>query len=130
MDKNKAYARHKQYKATPERQYAYLQGACTSNGIVLSITLEEYKLLRSQPCHYCGHKLPITGYCLDRKDGTIGYTIDNCVPCCTVCNFTKHTVWSYEEYKQIAVVVSRLLDERLLNGVVSTFPHDHITHKE
>lgn len=26
---------------------------------------------------------------IDRVDNSVGYTIENCVPCCTSCNFMK-----------------------------------------
>jgi hypothetical protein len=35
-------------------------------------------------CFYCGDKLETIG--LDRIDNTKGYTEDNIVPCCTICN--------------------------------------------
>lgn len=28
---------------------------------------------------------------VDRKDNNIGYTVDNCVPCCSECNYAKRT---------------------------------------
>ena len=130
MNKELAYKRHNRYKSQPNRQYAYLKGKCRRNGVELSLTLEQYIELRKMPCHYCGHKLPLTGYCLDRKDGTIGYSVDNTVPCCTICNFTKHSIWSYEEYIEIAKVVSIVLDRRILSGNKSLLPHDRIKHKE
>jgi hypothetical protein len=46
-------------------------------------------------CHYCGtppqkhKKLVYTG--IDRKDSSLGYTVDNCVSCCTTCNTAKGT---------------------------------------
>jgi hypothetical protein len=128
MSNEKVYQRHHRYKSMPHRQYAYLIGRCRQNQTEITITLEQYEELRKQPCHYCGHALPPTGYCLDRKDAVVGYTPENTVPCCTVCNFTKHSIWSYNEYREIAVVVSKLLDTRLQTGVTSTFPHDHRKH--
>jgi hypothetical protein len=29
---------------------------------------------------------------IDRVDNTKGYTLENCVPCCTRCNLAKHTM--------------------------------------
>ena len=37
-------------------------------------------------CSYC-HEYPASG--LDRVDATKGYTLENTVPCCVLCNFTK-----------------------------------------
>lgn len=42
-------------------------------------------------CYYCGKKY-IEGEHLngiDRKDNNLDYTIDNCVTCCTMCNYMK-----------------------------------------
>jgi hypothetical protein len=40
-----------------------------------------------QPCHYCGGMLlDETGCGLDRRNNSIGYTIENVLPCCGVCN--------------------------------------------
>lgn len=53
------------------------------------------------PCHYCGQfpdnkikrfqdKFTYSG--IDRKDNTKGYTEDNVVPCCKICNKMKGTL--------------------------------------
>lgn len=60
------------------------------------ITREHWDLLRSQPCSYCRCPNPNA---VDRDDNTLGYTIDNTVPCCQVCNFTKHSS-SREDFKE------------------------------
>ena len=33
---------------------------------------------------------------IDRVDSTMGYAIDNCVPCCKTCNIAKHTMTTIE----------------------------------
>lgn len=61
-------------------------------------------------CHYCGENvewqphqcyknrnLSKGGYYLDRKDNSIGYTKDNCVVCCTLCNMVKGKNLTYDE---------------------------------
>jgi deoxycytidylate deaminase len=40
-----------------------------------------------QPCIYCGKQITTAG--IDRIDNNVGYTIDNCVACCRVCNWMK-----------------------------------------
>ena len=37
-------------------------------------------------CSYC-HEFPSSG--LDRVDSDQGYTVENTIPCCVLCNFTK-----------------------------------------
>lgn len=67
---------------------------------MLDLTFEEYCAILAKSklkCHYCGSKLNSTGYGLDRKDSNKGYTKDNVVTCCGMCNRTKNCYLSYEE---------------------------------
>jgi hypothetical protein len=79
-------------------------------GLEFSLTKEEFKILIQQTCHYCGspprgNMLRKTGNRisqliyngLDRKDSGNGYTIENVVPCCGICNHAKHTM-PYAEF--------------------------------
>lgn len=63
-------------------------------------------------CHYCGVALnwqPYysnnSGYKLDRKDNSKGYTKSNCVPCCARCNRSKSDNFTYEEWLQIGQLI-------------------------
>lgn len=70
------------------------------------ISFEKFLELSQKPCHYCGsppfnrvNKIPkgrknyddywFTYNGLDRIDSSKKHTIDNCVPCCFVCNTAK-----------------------------------------
>jgi hypothetical protein len=46
-------------------------------------------------CHYCGDIINKVGF--DRIDNKKGYTIQNTVPCCTICNIMKHS-HGYEDF--------------------------------
>ena len=50
------------------------------------LTKEQFQELSSHECHYCGKDGP-NG--IDRVDNSIGYTFENCVPCCKHCNYVK-----------------------------------------
>lgn len=60
-----------------------------------SLDPEDIELLCSSVCHYCGtppsngpHRLvPYQG--IDRVDNSLGYTLENSVPCCPKCNYMK-----------------------------------------
>lgn len=65
------------------------------------------KLFTSK-CFYCGCSPSRTrkikrGYGeftyngIDRKNSSLGYTLDNCVPCCTFCNLTKSNT-SFDDF--------------------------------
>ena len=69
-------------------------------GLSFELSTEEFRNLTKLDCHYCGSK-PFQikyqkGYNgsyiyngIDRFDNSIGYNIDNCVPCCKYCNRAK-----------------------------------------
>lgn len=51
-------------------------------------------------CDYCDYEptWPENRVGIDRVDNEIGYTIENCVPCCFTCNSAKG-IMSYVEFK-------------------------------
>lgn len=50
------------------------------------LSYEDVKRLISNPCRYCGDTEHIS---IDRLDNEIGYTVDNTVSCCDLCNLFK-----------------------------------------
>lgn len=55
------------------------------------LTPDDFRKFRQSDCYFCGDKLRRIG--VDRLDNEKGYTKNNCVPCCTICNRmkTNHT---------------------------------------
>lgn len=81
-----------------DKRYTSLKNKAKERRLILSISNEEYlSIVESNECHYCQSTLPNVGYGLDRKYSNIGYTLDNCVPCCTCCNEEKGTI-DYDDY--------------------------------
>lgn len=83
----------------------YLQGA-KRRRINFELSKEDLINMIMQDCHYCGAKpanVKRTKYTtmvkngIDRKNNDIGYTLDNCVPCCKICNYAKHSL-SYDDF--------------------------------
>lgn len=79
-------------------------------GYSFELKEDEFRKLTKENCHYCGKepsniwkKKLYNGFYIyngiDRKDNSKGYTIDNCVACCGMCNISKHH-HGYEEYKE------------------------------
>ncbi len=80
--------------------YRYRKEA-KSRGLEYDLSKDEFKKITSNKCHYCGSEPSqiqksqsdrsddyiYNG--IDRKDNKIGYNIDNCVPCCYLCNRAK-----------------------------------------
>jgi hypothetical protein len=79
-----------QYHKQPKPRYKVYKYGAERRGYSFDITLEEFINLWNKPCYYCNDT--INGIGIDRKDNSLGYTVDNTVPCCTVCNFMKHTM--------------------------------------
>lgn len=79
--------------------------------VPVTLTYEQFfELTKFPDCHYCGTALNrnakkdtahYRSYLLDRKDNSVGYTFDNCVPCCWPCNQTKGNRYTYEEFLAI-----------------------------
>jgi len=57
-------------------------------------------------CTYCGSK--IKGLGIDRVINSRGYTLDNIVPCCSRCNYMKHTMSKNEFFNHIIAIVKHL----------------------
>ena len=89
-----------------------------------SLSKKEFGLLTSSNCHYCGvspYKISISNLHtseqtkkhseylyngIDRIDSNKGYTLDNCIPCCEICNKAKRDI-SYSEFKEY---INRLIE--------------------
>ncbi len=75
-----------------------------------NLTDEEAIALFKKPCHYCGgHENQLSG--IDRKNNDLGYTPENSLPSCTLCNMMKRT-HNYDNFYKIIDVVSHMCDGR------------------
>lgn len=71
-----------------------------NKGRIFELTKEDFSFITKMNCHYCGiEPLQISCYRglngdythngVDRVDSKKGYTLDNVVPCCSMCNIAK-----------------------------------------
>jgi ribosomal protein L31 len=96
LNKKKIKERSKRYYQTINGRYKYWINSNKKRGIGSFLTIKEYSELVTQPCYYCGEiNNPFNG--IDRIDSNGDYTKDNCVPCCSTCNYMKHTL-SMEDF--------------------------------
>ena len=71
-------------------RYRRYLSVAKSKKIEFKLSLEDFAMLTSQPCFYCGGfntGFNFTG--LDKVIPNLGYTISNIVPCCFRCNEMK-----------------------------------------
>lgn len=111
-----AYRKHrsevlKQRSRTPKGKYDKAQRDTRGRGMIWTISFEEFARLNSSLCTYCDDPLPEVGHGLDRKDNSVGYTIENVVPCCDDCNKTRGDRYSFQEMKEILSPVLRYLKQ-------------------
>lgn len=88
-----------------------------------TLTSQEFDVLISGACHYCGRRYSKITYrkdrktmffmaaiCahngIDRKDSSVGYVFGNCLSCCSTCNYAKRDM-SYQDFmKWISNLIS------------------------
>ena len=91
-----------------KRQWAHLLNAAKRRNIVVTISFDEFLLLRGEDkCFYCYGQLPMLGSGLDRLDNSKGYVSGNCVPCCKMHNKMKHDLSLREFVDQCKLIVAR-----------------------
>lgn len=99
-----------QYKYGNSRYCEYIYGA-KKRGIEFDLPLEDFEIMTAMECHYCGGfsvewDERSRGNGIDRKDSTKGYSIKNCVPCCSKCNFVKNSM----PYKDFINYIKRIAE--------------------
>lgn len=104
------------FAPNPGERYAFKRVAkdARARGLKFNITLDFFSEKCHEPCHYCGgtdrnsisirskradryivRNFRYNG--LDRKDNDKGYTEENCVPACIICNRAKREM-PYNEF--------------------------------
>lgn len=78
---------------SPQGRYKTYKQRAKNRNLEFVLTKNEFDTITQQPCYYCGEysndyfDKPYSG--IDRIDSSLGYTTDNVVPCCTMCNRMK-----------------------------------------
>jgi len=72
----------------PEQvKFAQYKSGAKKRNIGFSLSKEEFLTFWQKSCFYCGDKVATIG--LDRIDSSKGYSLDNVVSCCAICNTMK-----------------------------------------
>lgn len=80
----------KQRSQTPVGRFVIYKSAAKKRGLEFDLTVEQFEEITSQVCYYCGEYAEGKEYCgIDRIDNGVAYVLDNCVPCCAMCNAWK-----------------------------------------
>lgn len=93
-------------------------------GISFDLSREQFAVLVAANCHYCGSPpssmrlgkdlwSPLVYTGIDRVDNALGYTKENTVPCCKICNRAKNTISLQDFNTWIARLVAHHTEIRL-----------------
>lgn len=81
------------YNASPRGRWRVYVSSAKAKNLDFTLSRDQFAELILSPCHYCGDK----GGGIDRKDNIKGYTPENSLSACSVCNHAKATL-SYEDF--------------------------------
>lgn len=110
---------------TPQANILYrrCQYWAKRRGLEFRLSFQAFLAKAQQPCHYCG-TLPRqfavpgrrdgreSGYSgIDRVDSTTGYTDENTVPCCKICNIAKRDL-QVSEFREWVRRIGRTLESQ------------------
>lgn len=97
--------------------YLYYKKGAKKRNLEFLLSRDDVIALINMPCHYCGdtpnnnHRVIrfdgdviVKQGGIDRVDNSKGYSIENCVPCCKICNSAKGTMTPTQFYSWIEKV--------------------------
>jgi hypothetical protein len=99
--------RYKKYNQTNKGKYKLLRRRHEKKWKESVILLEEFKYIVLQPCKYCGGFNQSKG--IDRIKNSDGYTKENSVSCCKMCNYMKKNYSLKEFLSQIEKIYKHSL---------------------
>ena len=87
-----------EWTSSIEGKFSFLRGRAKRKNFEFTLTKIDFAHLISTPCVYCG-ELQENFNGVDRINSNKGYTKDNCVSCCKLCNYMKNK-YSEEIFKK------------------------------
>ena len=78
---------NRRYKQAPKGKLMIYKRGARKRNLEFELTLEYFKENWNKKCKYCGSDIKGVGF--DRVDNSKGYTIENIVNCCEMCNRMK-----------------------------------------
>lgn len=108
-------------KNNTEKHYNEYKKCAVQRNVWFELTKDEFKLIVNQQCFYCEsyNRNEVIG--IDRLYSDLGYCLQNCVPCCKICNIMKNDMtptefinhlqkFTKQPLKLIQTIQTKLLD--------------------
>ena len=105
-----------------QRVYRAYKASAKRRNFEFNLEIDVFQKLTQSNCHYCGIK-PLQKMKakdanehylyngIDRKNSTVGYHENNCVPCCGTCNKAKSNLTENEWNSWILRIVNKFNNE-------------------
>lgn len=77
------------HKKSASHQYQIYSKNAIKKNVEFSLIFEDFQTITNNNCFYCDESNPRGFQGIDRKDQTVGYVRENCIPCCKMCNYLK-----------------------------------------
>ena len=106
-NKEKVLNSNRGWRQSPKGRMASYRRAAQSRSIAFDLSEEQFLAFWQQPCYYCGSDISTIG--LDRLDSSWGYSLENVVPCCEVCNKMKMALGVVEFIGHISRIYEHLV---------------------
>ena len=86
-NRDKVNAYHKAHSQSQRGRYNSYKSGAKRRSLPFELSFDEFMIFWQANCHYCGDQIATIG--IDRIDSNVGYSLENCVPCCARCNYVK-----------------------------------------
>jgi len=104
------------------RKYGNYKSGAKRRSLSFDLTQEVFEIITLSNCYYCNKepyhislnkssKGKYVSNGIDRIDSSIGYTEDNCVPCCEMCNRMKMAYGIVDFKNQIKLIYENLKEK-------------------
>ncbi len=107
-NKKKIYTQNRKWALSKRGKWASYKACAQNRCIEWNINREEFESFWQKDCFYCGS--PIDNIGIDRVDNDRGYSIDNIVPCCTMCNKMKMDISQKKFIERVKLIANKCKD--------------------
>lgn len=107
--------------AALKSKYRNYQSKAKARNLIWQLDLFQFLHITQEKCHWCGSEptqiisSPRGKYIfngIDRVDNKLGYTLDNSVPCCGICNLMKREMTAEEWMTQMEKILNHQRDNK------------------
>jgi hypothetical protein len=103
----------KSWQSTLRGRFSAYRSRAKHNKMDFTLTMEQFVTLTSSLCVYCKKISQGREYVgIDRVDSSQGYTEQNCVPCCDICNYMKSDLSQEEFFEHISSIYKILIERK------------------